>query len=83
VADAAYWYEGQQQGLGRQFVDEVLAVFSVIAETPRLPPVLHRNTRRALLRRFPFGAYYQVGACCNSCYRSDAWQQKPESLERA
>jgi plasmid stabilization system protein ParE len=41
LADAAYWYEGQQQGLGRQFVDEVLAVFSVIVETPRLHPVLH------------------------------------------
>jgi plasmid stabilization system protein ParE len=60
LADAAYWYEGQQQGLGRQFVDEVLAVFSVIVETPRLHPVLHRHTRRALLRRFPFGVYYQV-----------------------
>jgi plasmid stabilization system protein ParE len=57
LADAAYWYEGQQQGLGRQFVDEVLAVFSVIVETPRLHPVLHRHTRRALLRYFPFGIF--------------------------
>ena len=28
LADAAFWYEGQQSGLGRQFLGEALAVFS-------------------------------------------------------
>lgn len=42
------------------FLGEALAVFSAIAETPQLHPVVHRNTRRALLRRFPFGVYYQM-----------------------
>jgi len=60
LADAAFWYEEQQRGLGRQFLGEALAVFSAIAETPQLHPVVHRNTWRALLRRFPFGVYYQV-----------------------
>ena len=57
LADAAFWYEGQQSGLGRQFLGEALAVFSAIAGTPQLHPVVHRNTRRALLRRFSFGVY--------------------------
>lgn len=52
LADAAFWYEGQQKGLGRQFLTEALAVFSAIAETPQLHPVVHRNTRRALLAAF-------------------------------
>lgn len=60
LADAALWYEAQCPGLGHQFLDEVLAVFSSIAEMPLTCQVVHRNTRRALLHRFPFGIYYRV-----------------------
>lgn len=60
LADAAFWYETQQSGLGRQFLGEALAVFSTLAESPQLYPVVHRNARRALLRRFPFGVYYRI-----------------------
>ncbi|MHB8549303.1 MAG: type II toxin-antitoxin system RelE/ParE family toxin [Thermoplasmataceae archaeon] len=60
LSDAAVWYEEQQDGLGHQFLDEALAVVSSVAETPRQYPVVHRKTRRALMRRFPFGVYYQV-----------------------
>ena len=28
LAEAAFWYEGQQKGLGRQFLSEALALFS-------------------------------------------------------
>jgi len=31
-----------------------------IAENPRLGTVIRRNTRRALLRRFPYGIYYRI-----------------------
>jgi plasmid stabilization system protein ParE len=27
---------------------------------PELFPVVHRQTRRALLRRFPYGLYYRI-----------------------
>ncbi len=60
LADAALWYEAQSPGLGHQFLDEVLATFSIIAETPLSYQVVHRNTRRALVHRFPFGIYYRV-----------------------
>jgi plasmid stabilization system protein ParE len=60
LSDAALWYEEQRPGLGHQFLDEVLAIFSKLAETPLLYPIVHRNTRRALIHRFPFGVYYQV-----------------------
>ena len=62
LADAAFWYEAQQNGLGRQFLGEALAVFAALADSPHLHPVVHRNTRRALLRRFPFGVYYRIEA---------------------
>lgn len=60
LADAALWYEAQCPGLGHQFLDEVLAVFSSISEMPLTSQVVHRNTRRALTHRFPFGIYYRV-----------------------
>ena len=60
LADAAAWYEAQVPGLGHQFLDEILATFASASETPRIYPVVHRNTRRALTHRFPFGVYYRV-----------------------
>jgi len=60
LADAADWYEERQPGLGHRFLDEVAAAFSAIAEAPSMFPNVHRNTRRTLIRRFPFGVYYRI-----------------------
>ena len=60
LADAALWYEAQCPGLGHQFLDEILATLSIIAKMPLTYQVVHRNTRRALAHRFPFGIYYRV-----------------------
>lgn len=60
LADAAAWYEKQLSGLGHQFLDEVLRTLSSIADAPVMYPILHRNTRRALIHRFPFGVFYTV-----------------------
>lgn len=60
LADAAAWYEKQLSGLGHQFLDEVLRTISSIADAPVMYPILHRNTRRALIHRFPFGVFYTV-----------------------
>lgn len=34
LSDAAVWYEARLSGLGHQFLDEVLAVLTSIAEAP-------------------------------------------------
>ncbi len=60
VADAAAWYENQSAGLGAEFLDEILVTCNSIAENPQMYPVLHRNTRRAVIHKFPFGLYYRV-----------------------
>lgn len=60
LLEAAFWYEEQRPGIGVQFLDEVLTIFSGIAEAPLMYPTVHRDTRRALMRRFPFGVYYRV-----------------------
>ena len=60
LADAAAWYEEQRQGLGHDFLDEVLRMLSSIAEAPLIYPDIHRNTRRAVIRRFPFSIYFRL-----------------------
>ena len=32
----------------------------LVAERPLSYPLVHRNTRRALMTRFPFGIYFRV-----------------------
>jgi len=58
--EAARWYEQQCAGLGDDFLNEISRILGVISDNPGMYPVVHGDTRRALIRRFPFGIYYQV-----------------------
>ena len=60
IESAARWYEAQRAGLGGEFMDEVGSAFSQIAENPKKYREIHRQTRRAMLQRFPFGVYYRI-----------------------
>jgi plasmid stabilization system protein ParE len=60
IEDAFQWYEGQRIGLGIDFRSELRATIDRLAANPLLYQVIHRDTRRALLRRFPYGVFYRV-----------------------
>jgi len=60
IEEAFLWYESQRPGLGNEFLAEAQALIAAIAGRPLMYPVVRRNTRRALLRRFPYGLYYRV-----------------------
>ena len=60
MEDAARWYERQNEGLGDEFLDEVLETFDAISENPYLYAVVHRKTRKVLTNRFPFAIYYRI-----------------------
>ena len=62
VRSAARRYEVQRPGLGREFVAEVDAALSRVAENPLQYQVLHRETRRAIVHRFPYGIFYRIEA---------------------
>ena len=62
IALAASRCEKQREGLGQEFLDELLSTLGTIAEHPRAYPILHRDVRRALMRRFPFGVFFQTTA---------------------
>ena len=60
IYEAAAWYESQRLRLGHDFLDAIEASIARISENPLQFPVLYRGTRRALLSRFPFGAFFRV-----------------------
>ena len=62
VADAHSWYEEQKPGLGDAFARDLDRTLSLIAEHPEALPNVDGEVRRALLRRFPYGAFFVIEA---------------------
>jgi len=60
VEEAYLWYQRQRAGVGEEFLEAVDAILREIATHPKAYPVIHRETRRALLRRFPYAIFFRV-----------------------
>jgi len=83
VTAAALWYERQSPGLGRQFLDAVASALTRIASNPEQFPIVYRDKRRALLKRFPYGLFFWVEAttvvvvgCFHGRRNPTAWQSR-------
>ncbi|WP_295456937.1 type II toxin-antitoxin system RelE/ParE family toxin [uncultured Thiodictyon sp.] len=59
IDDAYGWYEGQRPGLGEEFLGCVDAVIQAIGRMPELYSKVHKEYRRALVRRFPYAIFYE------------------------
>lgn len=62
IAKAQVWYETQQTGLGAEFRSEISQVIDRLAATPLIYQIVHRDIRRAIVRRFPYLVWYRVAA---------------------
>jgi plasmid stabilization system protein ParE len=60
VEEGFRWYEEQRTGLGEEFLEEVERMVRAALESPQRYPIARRETRRALLQRFPYGLFYRV-----------------------
>ena len=59
---AASWYENASPGLGSAFLDETDRILARLIEAPLQFPIVHRDVRRGLTRRFPYGVYFTTHA---------------------
>ena len=59
VLSAWEWYEGQQKGLGAEFLNAVEEALSLVADFDESFPIVRADVRRALLRSFPYSLYYR------------------------
>lgn len=84
LIDAQDWYENEARGLGRRFRAVVDAVIERMIANPRQFPVVHKNIRRALLRRFPYALMFVIDpdealtviACFHGSRDPVQWQQR-------
>ena len=60
MREAYSWYEAQMPGLGANFLLHVDAAFRSVQRYPLQYPVIYRNARRCLVRRFPYSIIYVV-----------------------
>ena len=59
--EAAFdWYEGEELGLGLEFLEEVRSAYDRILDRPFKYQDLRSGIRRALTRRFPYAIYFSI-----------------------
>jgi len=83
IEDAFEWYEAQRSGLGEEFLEMLTSSLNRIAENPQIYQVIYRETRRALLKRFPYSVFFKefpqviiVVACMHSHRNPKRWQSR-------
>lgn len=83
IVEAAGWYERRQAGLGSEFLSEVKNTADRVSEQPLQCVEVYRETRRALVKRFPYGLFYRVldrqvvvVACFHTSRNPRAWRNR-------
>ena len=57
--EAAQWYRDQSSGLDYEFIRCIDEAIARIRRTPLLFPVVHRERRRILVKRFPYAIIFE------------------------
>lgn len=83
LIDAQDWYETEASGQGPRFREAIDALIERMGAHPRQFPVVFKNVRRALLRRFPYALFFAVEgdtlvviACFHASRDPSRWQER-------
>jgi toxin ParE1/3/4 len=60
LKEARAWYDERLPQLGDRFALAVEATIEAIAAHPQQFPLVHRKIRRAGVRRFPYGVFFEL-----------------------
>ena len=60
LKEAYSWYEDKRTGLGYDFLLQVDAGLNFIARNPNIHPIEYKETRKHLVKRFPYKIIYLV-----------------------
>ena len=60
LLEARAWYANTRPELGERFALAVEATVEALTEHPLRFPLVYRNMRRAGVRRFPYGLFFEV-----------------------
>lgn len=80
IESAFGWYDEHGPGLGNEFLDEIDAAVTRIAENPRAYQVIRSRIRRAVVHRFPYLIFYVIDpreivvlACMHASRNPESW----------
>jgi plasmid stabilization system protein ParE len=83
LLDARAWYDNVRPELGDHFALSVETTVKAIAEHPLQFPVTYKSRRRAGVRRFPYGLFFEVQnnrivviACFHGRRNPRRWQSR-------
>jgi plasmid stabilization system protein ParE len=83
LIEAIQWYDERDPEMGDDFLRRVYQRIASLEENPRLYPIIHRQMRRALVRRFPFQILYEIEseeiiiyAIYHSARDPEAWKRR-------
>ncbi|MBZ4202045.1 MAG: type II toxin-antitoxin system RelE/ParE family toxin [Methylovulum sp.] len=60
LIEVSVWYENKQAGLARGFISEIDRCVSLASEFPYQFAIVHKDIRRIVVNRFPYGVYFRV-----------------------
>ena len=60
LLEAVKWYEDKVQGVGANLLLNIEATLESISRIPEAYTPTYKNTRRALVRKYPFGIHYVI-----------------------
>lgn len=58
--EAVSWYDQQCKGLGEEFLREIDDVVRRAATHPKRYPIITKDIRRAVTRRFPYSIFFRT-----------------------
>jgi len=83
LIEAQDWYEGEAPGLGRRFREAIDALTERMSANPLQFPMVFKNARRALLRRFPYSLFFVIDddtllviACFHASRDPSHWRKR-------
>ena len=59
LSDASKWYEKQQKGLGKRFLNEMKEAFEIICNNPTGFQIRYDDCRIYFTKIFPYSIHYQ------------------------
>ena len=68
LSDASKWYEKQQKGLGKRFLNEMKESFDIICENPAGFQIRYDDYRIYFTKIFPYSIHYQYIANKNEIH---------------
>jgi plasmid stabilization system protein ParE len=60
LAEARIWYGLLRDGLDLELMQRIDETLQRISNAPQRFPRVHRQLRRAIVKKFPFGIFYEV-----------------------